>query len=233
MRSLFVFTLMLLLFASCNNQTSNTGAAGTHMVVVKEVQQGGPNYTYLRVEENGSEQWLAVPSMEAKTGETFYYAGGLKLSNFESKELKRTFETLIMLNEISREPIVATDANTTKQTVTSPHSTAPVLEQADIKIEPAEGGITIAKLFSDKKNYKDKNVIIKGQVIKYNPGIMNRNWVHLQDGTEFEGNYDLTVTTSIEVAVGDVITLEGRISLDKDFGAGYAYDVIMEEAVLK
>jgi hypothetical protein len=62
---------------------------------------------------------------------------------------------------------------------------------------------------------------------------MDRNWVHLQDGTSDSGSFDLTVTTEEEVNVGDVLTFEGKIKLDKDFGAGYSYEVIMEQAKLK
>ena len=60
---------------------------------------------------------------------------------------------------------------------------------------------------------------------------MNRNWIHLQDGSE-EG-LDLTVTTTELVRLGDIVSLEGTIVLDKDFGAGYRYDIIMESAVLQ
>ena len=61
---------------------------------------------------------------------------------------------------------------------------------------------------------------------------MNKNWIHIQDGTDNSGKFDLTVTTDIEVKVGDTITLEGAIALDKDFGFGYKYEVIMEDAKL-
>ena len=71
---------------------------------------------------------------------------------------------------------------------------------------------------------------IKGQVTKFSPNIMGKNWVHIQDGTNDSGNYDLTVTTNDVVKVGDVVTFEGTIVLKKDFGAGYFYEVIMEDA---
>jgi hypothetical protein len=68
--------------------------------------------------------------------------------------------------------------------------------------------------------------------VKVNEAIMHRNWIHLQDGTEYEGNYDLTVTTDRRVNVGNVVTFEGKVSLNRDFGAGYTYEVIMEDAIL-
>ena len=58
---------------------------------------------------------------------------------------------------------------------------------------------------------------------------MGKNWVHIQDGTDYKDGFDLTVTTNNTVAVGEIVTFEGKIALDKDFGYGYSYSVIMEE----
>ena len=71
---------------------------------------------------------------------------------------------------------------------------------------------------------------IRGVVVKYNSQVMNRNWIHIQDNTEFSGKFDLTVTTLDSVAVGTTATFKGIIALDRDFGSGYTYDVIMEQA---
>jgi len=105
-----------------------------------------------------------------------------------------------------------------------------VIEKVNVAIEPCTDCITIAKLFADKKSYSGKVVKIKGQVTKFNPEIMGKNWVHIQDGSEFEGGFDLTVTTNIKVVLGEIVTFEGKIALDKDFGYGYFYNVLMEEA---
>jgi hypothetical protein len=102
--------------------------------------------------------------------------------------------------------------------------------KADVKVEPCADCITIGKLLADRKSYAGKVIRVKGQVTKYNAGIMGKNWVHIQDGTEFEDGFDLTVTTSGTAAMGQIITFEGKISLDKDFGYGYSYSVLMEDA---
>ena len=86
-----------------------------------------------------------------------------------------------------------------------------------------ENGISLEKLFS--KN----SIIVKGKVTKINYGIMDRNWIHISDGTEFEGKKSLTVTTQDSVNIGDIVTFEGTIILNKDFGHGYIYDIILEE----
>jgi hypothetical protein len=109
------------------------------------------------------------------------------------------------------------------------HQARVITSKADVKIEPCADCITIAKLLTDKKDYEGKVIKVKGQVTKYNGGIMGKNWIHIQDGTEYKDSYDLTVTTDITVAVGETVTFEGKIALDKDFGYGYVYEVIMEE----
>ena len=105
-----------------------------------------------------------------------------------------------------------------------------MLKQQDVSVKPAEGGITIAELFARKDSYAGKTVKIRGQVTKYNAAIMKKNWVHIQDGSEYSGKFDLTATTDMEVAVGDIITLEGTVALNKDFGYGYSYDVLLEDS---
>jgi hypothetical protein len=102
-------------------------------------------------------------------------------------------------------------------------------EKISVSVTPCEGCIKITDLFANKKSYEGKVVKVTGKVVKYNPGIMGKNWVHIQDGTDYQGVYDLTVTTSQPAKVGDIMTFEGTIALDKDFGYGYFYPVIMED----
>ena len=101
-----------------------------------------------------------------------------------------------------------------------------------LKISPAVNGITIGDLYAKKDSYGGKTVKIKGEVVKFNAQIMGKNWFHIQDGTKNNEDFDLTVTSAAEVKVGDIVTIEGVVELKKDFGAGYSYDVIVEEAKL-
>lgn len=97
-------------------------------------------------------------------------------------------------------------------------------------IELPEGGTRIETLYSDRANLAYKDVVVRGKVVKFTEGVMNANWIHLRDGTGAEGTNDLTVTTQATAEVGDVVTVRGVLSIDKDFGLGYAYDVIIEDA---
>jgi len=110
--------------------------------------------------------------------------------------------------------------------------TKPTIEKANVSIQPCEGCIMISDLLAGKKNYEGKTIKIKGSVTKFNAEIMGKNWVHIQDGTESAGEFDLTVTTNQLVSVGDIVTFEGKISLDKDFGYGYFYKILLEDAKL-
>lgn len=242
-----VFVLLagvISLITSCNSdskQSETTGNPNLHKVTVKEVLQV-TQYTYLLVSENGADHWVAGPKMEAKVGDTYYYLNGMVMNNFASKDLNRTFESIVFVDKLSTEPITdpAAGANQTGQSDQGMQGMQgqgadpnrqpqkPKIEKANVKVEKAPGGITIAELYAKKDSWGDKKVIVKGQVTKVNNGIMGTNWVHIQDGTEHNGNVDLTVTTAEQFKEGDVVTFEGKISLKKDYGYGYYYEVIME-----
>lgn len=200
-------------------------------VKAEEVLQTS-NYTYLRVKEGDKEEWLAVSKMDAAVGNTYYFVGGLPMTEFESKELKRTFKEILFLDRISTDPsgIEAAPAEAQQnQAVASTGSAIPI-EKKEVEVKHAKEDITIAVLLQNKKDYSGKTIKMKGEVTKFSSGIMDKNWIHLQDGTDFSGKFDLTVTTDQEVKVGDKITVEGTITLDKDFGYGYFYEVMMENA---
>ena len=116
------------------------------------------------------------------------------------------------------------------QQMTYPKPNANVTsEKINVKVEPCTGCIKIADLLANKKSYSGKIIKVTGKVTKFNPQIMGKNWFHIQDGTEFSGSFDLTITTDQSVNVGDLVTFQGKIALDKDFGYGYFYSVLMEE----
>jgi hypothetical protein len=233
MKSILVVLVMMVAFTSCvkKNKVPTAQEAtvpGAHEITVAEVVQTS-GYTYLKVQENGAEKWIAVNRMEAAPGEKYYYAQeGLEMKNFNSKELNRTFETIYFVDALSKEPIAAHahDAAVVKPV-------QPTLAQKEgISVAPAQEGLTIAKLYADRSNYDGKKIKMKGQVTKINEGVMDKNWVHIQDGTNEAGNFDLTITTQDSVKMDEVVTFEGTIHLKKDFGYGYFYEVIMEDAKL-
>lgn len=101
-------------------------------------------------------------------------------------------------------------------------------------IARAEGGKTIAEIYSEKAELAGKPVSVRGKVVKVNANIMDRNWIHVRDGSGAEGTNDLTITTTgTPPAVGDTVLVTGPVVLNKDFGMGYEYDVIVEDAEVK
>tara|TARA_R110001583_G_scaffold412_2_gene3771 strand:- start:15260 stop:15976 length:717 start_codon:yes stop_codon:yes gene_type:complete len=194
----------------------------THKIVINEAIDGG-GYMYLNVDESENKYWIAITNMAVKVGDTYYYEEGLLMKDFESKELERTFDFITFVNGIRKtEEIEATE----KENMHS-KSDASVVET--IKIEKPENGTSLEELFSKKESFSKKSIVVKGKVVKVNNGIMKKNWVHISDGTQFDGKKSLTVTTLEMVKVGDVVTFEGTIILNKDFGQGYIYDILLEE----
>ena len=113
-------------------------------------------------------------------------------------------------------------------------SHAPVSEQAE-KVEPvapAPGGLSIADVWARRKTLAGTSVTVRGRVVKANNQILGKNWIHLQDGTgsAADRTHDLTVTTTEEVKVGEVITVTGVLATARNIGEGYVYDAIIEEA---
>ncbi|MBI3607622.1 MAG: hypothetical protein HY207_06630 [Nitrospirae bacterium] len=91
---------------------------------------------------------------------------------------------------------------------------------------------TIEALYAGKDQLKGQRIQIKGKVVKVNAGIMGKNFFHIQDGSGKAGSNDLTVTTQQEVHVGDNVVVTGLVTINRDFGAGYSYPLILEEATV-
>lgn len=229
MKRFFILIAIASILTACGESTNSTdtNATGNHKVTVKEILQAS-EYSYLKVEEGGSENWIAVSKADFKEGETYYYLEGMLMENFESKDLKRTFEKIYFVDKISDKPFET--ASSTTDANANPHSKGTAEQEDNINIPVVEGGITIGQLFTEKDKYKEQSVKVRGKVLKFSKEIMGKNWAHIQDGTKSDKDFDLTVTTMDDMQVGDTVTFEGKISIDKDFGSGYFYNVIMEDA---
>lgn len=116
--------------------------------------------------------------------------------------------------------------------VTHPTPFSPTSADIDLSgIARAEGGKTVAELFADKDALAGTSVTVRGKVVKANAMIMDRNWLHIRDGSGAEGTNDLTVTTSADLpAIGATVVVTGTVALDQQFGMGYEYPVVLEEA---
>jgi hypothetical protein len=196
--------------------------------VAKEVLQT-TNYTYILLDNNGKETWIAGPKTDARVGVKYTFEKNMIMENFQSKELNRYFDEIVFAQKISD----GTDSFQSRSEDLSDYKTEVVVSKQDINISRVKGTSSIAEIFANKAKYKGTQLIVRGVVTKYNAGIMGKNWLHIQDGTENSGHFDLVVTSQENAKIGDTLTLSGTISLDQDFGYGYKYDVLLEKAVIK
>jgi len=235
MKFILISTIVSLFLFSCQGNSGNAkyeADPGNQKVKVVDVVQSSA-YTYLYVSDNRSEYWIAVNSMEAREGEVYYFAEALEMDNFFSKELDWNFEKIWFVSEISKNPIPLRKHEGEMGDAMLHHGEkAAANTKLEVNIPPREGSVTIAELYANREKYSNQVVKLVGEVTRFNPGIINRNWVHIQDGSDDNGNYDITVTTADFVRVGDQVIIEGKLALDKDFGAGYFYSLIVESATL-
>jgi hypothetical protein len=164
---------------------------------------------------------------------------GSEMGNFTSKSLNRTFDSIIF----SAGPVEPQGASASSaghgNAEKTPQGGKPAAPSAvkDVKVEKAAGpdSYTVGEIFAKRSALNNKTAVVRGTVVKFSAGIMNMNWIHLQDGTgdAKKATHDLVVTTQDMAKVGDVVTVKGTVAKDKDFTAGYKYDVIIEKASIQ
>jgi hypothetical protein len=191
-------------------------------------------YTYLRLKTKDGEIWAAVPTTTVKKGAEVTIGNSMVMHNFESKTLKKTFDKIVFGQ------IVDPNAAPKAPTAASPHGAgAPAVPSAAAvpKVAKAMGpdAKTVAEVVKGKAALKDKPVLVRGQVVKVNLGIMGKNWVHLQDGSgsAADGTNDILVTTKDVAAIGDIVNAKGTVRTDVNVGPGYAYAVLIEDAAMR
>lgn len=202
-----------------------------------------PPYTYLKLKAAAGEVWAAVPKADVKVGDDVTVVDAMPMEKFESKTLKRTFDVVYFGNVPGPGSAPAAGGMPGAMPgaeggpgMAAQHAMAATgpADVGDVKVAKASGADarTVAEVWAQRAALKEKGVTIRGKVVKFNPGIMGKNWIHLRDGsgTAEKKDNDLTITTADTVAVGDVVTAKGKVYVDKDFGAGYAYPVIVEDA---
>ena len=218
-------------------------------------KQDASVYTYIRLDDGaGKEIWAAVPQTQLEIGEEIALKGGSVMTNFNSKTLNRTFESIIFASGLVRGSDnmtvqTAGGANGSSsgavQPKVDPHgmtsessggSSRAIVSFTGVKVEKstAQNGYTVGELFTKAADLKDQKVTVRGRVVKVSPNIMGKNWLHIQDGTgdPTANTHDLVVTSSAMVEKDTIVSLEGVLAADKDFGFGYRYDVLIEDAVV-
>jgi hypothetical protein len=248
MKTIALFAASLLLAAQLVTAADNA-AAGFSGKVAETMNSGG--YTYVLVDTGAQKLWATTSQFEVKVGDTVKVGPGMAMEKYHSKTLNRDFDTVYFTGEIS---VGGAAANGPTAAVKLPEGHPPIgnvagkelpkdhppvagmtakpkVEKVDLTgIKPVKNGKTVKEIYADKTKLAGKKVTLRGKVVKYNPDIMGKNWLHVQDGTGSPGENDLMVTTATAAKVGDTVLVGGIVTLNKDFGAGYKYDVILDDA---
>jgi hypothetical protein len=194
-------------------------------------------YTYVKVDTGSKEVWVAAPEFKVKVGDPVIVGQSMPMPDYHSNTLNRDFELVYFAGNVA---VAGDEMSLHEHSGTSPsvssdmpgetHSKpAPVEADVDFStLKPLEGGKSLAEVFAQQDELAGKEVAIRAKVVKFSPNIMQTNWIHIQDGSE--GNPDLAVTSAATVGVGDTVVVKGVLEQDKDFGYGYKYDLIIQNA---
>ncbi len=212
---------------------------------VKETMDSG-GYTYVLLDTAQGEVWAAARRFAVVVGAEVEIAGLATMRNFRSPSLGREFEEIQFVDTarvIGDDPLTSTSQSQNPAPVLPaghPPLGGDATAHSDVRqsggsaaaeIEPLQGGVTVAELFERKSDLSGTTVRFRGRVVKANQGILGLNWMHIRDGTGDPGGNDITVTSKEGfAAVGSIVTVEGTLALNRDFGAGYVYGVIVEDA---
>lgn len=189
------------------------------------------NYTYVRVQAGSKDLWAAASKFKVAVGDTVQLSLDQPMENFHSQALNRDFPVIYFVSQIGTpgsSPVMASGHGSAQTAAGQPATvTTPIAAPKD--------GMSVADLWKSRATLEGKKVTIRGKVVKYNSGILGLNWIHLQDGSgkADDGSNDITVTSDMEATVGDVITVTGFVTLNKDLGSGYKYPVLIERASIQ
>jgi hypothetical protein len=217
-------------------ETAAPTAMGQSGTVVETMDAGG--YTYVLVDTGFAKLWAAAPKFDVKVGDPVAVPQGMAMKDYHSNTLNRDFSMVYFVDSIlvggsaaamtTPAPMSADLPGATPGSVGAPKVVATDVDLSGIKV--AEGGKTVQQVYEDPAGLSGKSVKIRAKVVKYNADIMGKNWLHIQDGTGADGTNDLTVTTASAAKVGDTVLVDGVLVTDKDFGYGYKYAVLIEDA---
>lgn len=226
-------------------------ASGT---VIETMDASG--YTYMLVETATGQNWVAIPETKVGTGSTVEYYQGMVMKDFASKTLDRTFPAITFSSGLAgpsgksvQPQVAAADdsfsaavkaergaASTASEMTSSSGSTGAIVPLEEIAIEKssAANGYSVEEIFSKAGELNGQKIQVRAKVVKFSPLIMGKNWIHLQDGTgnPMHNSHDLVATTDETIEVESVVVVEGILAADKDFGAGYTYSAIIENATV-
>lgn len=230
---------------------------GATIIETKDVT----NYTYLLLEDKTGKVWAAIPKTPVKTGDEIAITNIAVMKNFHSKTLEKTFDLILfavpsegcpfnesggeIVSEMPSSMMPGKMPSAKMPSASMPHGAMPAIMEdstkkskavvpKDIKVSKAVGedAYTIEEIYSKKEELSQKTITVRAVVVKFMPQIMEKNWIHIQDGTGSaeKGNNDIAVSTLETAKIGDEVIIKGTLGIDKDFGMSCAFGMLIEEA---
>jgi hypothetical protein len=182
-------------------------------------------YTYVEIDTGDALVWAAGPVTLVKVGDDVEVSGGVPMVDFRSTTLDRTFDKILLVSAIRVKS--QQDSSSASEAGGGDADAEPPVSG----VERIEGGHTVGEVIAGKASLAGSEVAVRGKVIKMNASIMGRNWVHLSDGTAGpDGEQHVIVTTEDIATVGSTVVVRGTVATDRDFGSGYSYSVLIEDA---
>ena len=212
--------------------------------VLETMDSGG--YTYVHIETDQDQRWAATQQTPVSVGDVVQMGTAMPMADFTSKTLGRTFDVVYFVDGLQNLSAPAGEAAQGAAALPEGHpatgmppghpavDAAAEAPAADTTVAAVEPGRDIAWVHANRGELAGQQVSLRGKVVKYNEGILGWNFIHLQDGSgdAGTGSNDLTVTSKATTAVGETIVVTGNVILDKDFGAGYTFPVMVEDATI-
>jgi len=202
---------------------------------------------------------VAIPETRVDKGQRVAYFQGMTMNNFHSKTLGKTFDSIVFSAGLAKKQETPSSSSAPAKAGSNSFAAALAAEQQTSPTMPAAGAssggsggavapmeeVTVAKalgdnayrvgeIFDKAMELQGRKVRVHGKVVKVSTAIMGRNWVHLQDGSgdPLKNSHDLVVTGELAPEIGTIVLIEGILAADKDFGAGYSYAAIVEQAAI-
>jgi hypothetical protein len=244
--------LGVLIFAGCQSKqpTSSDKAAGksqplsAHGTEPQSAPETNPvkgkvlekldagRYSYMRLQTASGEMWAAIPQAAISVGTDVTVMNPMPMDGFETKTLNRKFDKIVFGTLDQGGPASAG----MQAPPEAPLGMASTADTEKIHVEKAPGseGRTVAEIFAQKGKLKDQKVAVRGKVVKVNAAIMDRNWIHLRDGSgdRKAGTDDMTVTTQSTASIGDIVLVKGTVRIDKKLGMAHTFPVIIEDGTI-
>jgi len=201
-------------------------------------------YKYLKVQEQGKQTWVAIANAPVKVGDKIGFDKKTMMKDFKSKSLHQEFKEIYFASDVYL-PQKASGPKSMKDLLglgtkaKDPHAgmgigmSAQPIDEKPSKPFVKKDTYTVEEIHMWRKNLQGQTIALEASVFKVSKGIMKRDWVHLGDGTGNEQKLtdDLVFTAATtNIKSGDKVLAKGTVAVDKDFGYGYFYPVIIQNA---